>query len=347
MIFDFIDGMKKIVRGNDLTLRIPVRKMVDGKAVRFALPACTDLEVSVVNAYRRTALEFVVEAEDDSMIDARLKTSAMGLGCYALEVKGKLFGNWWRSNEYEQFRLVDNNASADTAFDGEVIEGEDSVEMDTAIVFMPPTAEMEALLKEAEGAMNRIDTAVEKAENAAGEIDAAVKKTENIDIDLANGEADKSLLRITRPDGGKKDFELMQLKGDKGDKGDRGEKGEQGDKLTYGDLTAEEIAALQKPATEAAARADAAAEEIGGYRQQTDAKVAELEKTVKEVALTGGASTAHAVSYDNSGSGLSAISVQGAIDELAAKPKLEQMTQADYEALEEKDDNTYYMCTEG
>lgn len=338
MIFDFIDGMKKIVRGNDLTLRIPVRKMVDGEAVRFALPACTDLEVSVVNAYRRTALEFVVEAEDDSMIDARLKTSAMGLGCYALEVKGKLFGNWWRSNEYEQFRLVDNNASADTAFDGEVIEGEDSVEMDTAIVFMPPTAEMEALLKEAEGAMNRIDTAVEKAENAAGEIDAAVKKTENIDIDLTDGEADKSLLRITRPDGGKKDFELMQLKGDKGEKGD---------KLTYGDLTAEEIAALQKPATEAAARADAAVAEIGGYRQQTDAKVAELEKTVKEVALTGGASTAHAVSYDNSGSGLSATSAQGAIDELAAKPKLEQMTQADYEALEEKDDNTYYMCTEG
>lgn len=219
--------MKKIVRGNDLTLRIPVRKMVDGEAVKFALPACTDLEVSVVNAYRRTALEFVVEAVDDSVIDARLKTSAMGLGCYALEVKGKLFGNWWRSNEYEQFRLVDNNASADTEFDGEIVEGEDSVEMDTAIVFMPPTAEMSELVREA---------------------NAAIEKAEKVDIDLTSGEGDNSVVRIVRSNGEQKEFDLMQLKGEKGDK------------LTFADLTEEDVATLQQPALDAASSASSAAE---------------------------------------------------------------------------------------
>lgn len=34
--------MKKIVKGNDFTLRIPVMKMVEGEAQAFPLPACTD-----------------------------------------------------------------------------------------------------------------------------------------------------------------------------------------------------------------------------------------------------------------------------------------------------------------
>ena len=39
--------MKKIVKGNDFTLKIPVMKMVDGTAKAFPLPACTDIVVQV------------------------------------------------------------------------------------------------------------------------------------------------------------------------------------------------------------------------------------------------------------------------------------------------------------
>ena len=35
--------MKKIVKGNDFTLRIPVMKMVEGKPQAFPLPAYTTL----------------------------------------------------------------------------------------------------------------------------------------------------------------------------------------------------------------------------------------------------------------------------------------------------------------
>ena len=45
--------MKKIVRGNDFTLRVPVRKIVNGEKERFPLPACEEIEVNLVNAFRR------------------------------------------------------------------------------------------------------------------------------------------------------------------------------------------------------------------------------------------------------------------------------------------------------
>ena len=44
--------MKKIVRGNDFTLRVPVRKIVGGEAEKFPLPACEEIEVNLVNAFR-------------------------------------------------------------------------------------------------------------------------------------------------------------------------------------------------------------------------------------------------------------------------------------------------------
>lgn len=67
-------------------------------------------------------------------------------------------------------------------------------------------------------------------------------------------------MNITRPSGEKKEFDLMQLKGDKGDqgikgdkgeqgvKGDKGERGEKGDKgnaFTFADFTPEELASLK------------------------------------------------------------------------------------------------------
>lgn len=44
--------MKKIVRGNDFTLRVPVRRIVNGEKQRFPLPACEEIEVNLVNAFR-------------------------------------------------------------------------------------------------------------------------------------------------------------------------------------------------------------------------------------------------------------------------------------------------------
>ena len=129
--------MKKIVRGNDFMLRVPVRRIVNGEKERFPLPACEEIEVNLVNAFRRRKMEYTIGVEDDSLLEMSVHSSEMALGAYALEVKGKLFGCSWRSNEYEQIMLVDNNASGDTEF-GETDEGEDSVEMDTAIVVLAP-----------------------------------------------------------------------------------------------------------------------------------------------------------------------------------------------------------------
>lgn len=145
--------MKKIVRGNDFTLRIPVRKIINGEQVAFPLPACTDIVVNIVNQYRRVALSYTIDTAEDNIINARVEGDAVSVGAYALKVRGKIFGNDWRSKEYEQFAIVDNNASGDTAFNGELIEGEDSVEMNTALVILPPTAELTQLITDANAAL--------------------------------------------------------------------------------------------------------------------------------------------------------------------------------------------------
>lgn len=159
--------MKKIVRGNDFTLRIPVKKIVNGEQVAFPLPACTDIVVNIVNQYRRVNLAYSIDTAEDNIINARVEGDAVSVGTYALEVRGKIFGNDWRSKEYEQFQIVDNNASGDTAFNGELIEGEDSVEMNTALVILPPTAELTQLINDA-------NTAVETAKQT----DATLKANE-------------------------------------------------------------------------------------------------------------------------------------------------------------------------
>lgn len=148
--------MKKIVRGNDFTLRIPVCKMVNGEQVAFPLPACTDIQVNIVNQYRRVSLAYSIDTTEDNIILARVEGDAVSVGTYALEVRGKIFGNDWRSKEYEQFCIVDNNASGDTVFNGELIEGEDSVEMNTALVILPPTAELTQLITDANTALETV-----------------------------------------------------------------------------------------------------------------------------------------------------------------------------------------------
>lgn len=178
--------MKKIVRGNDFTLRIPVRKMVNGEQVAFPLPACIDIQVNIVNQYRRVSLAYSIDTAEDNIILARVEGDAVSVGTYALEVRGKIFGNDWRSKEYEQFAIVDNNASGDTAFNGELIEGEDSVEMNTALVILPPTAELTQLI-------NDTNTALETAKRT----DATLKTNESERISAEQQRVSAEALRAS------------------------------------------------------------------------------------------------------------------------------------------------------
>lgn len=163
--------MKRIVRGNDFTMRIPVVKIVKGEKVAFPLPGCTDIVVRLCSAYRRLELAYTIDAKEDNVIVARVEGDRIPLGTYALEVRGKIFGNDWRSNEYEQVAIVDRNADADTEL-GETDEGENSVEMDTAVVVLPPDRELEALVKEAQAqnkAMSELSDTIKVSEEGRAE----------------------------------------------------------------------------------------------------------------------------------------------------------------------------------
>lgn len=178
--------MKKIVRGNDFSMHIPVMKIVEGEKVAFPLPACTDITVNVVSVYKRTSLSFTIDAKEDNVLIARVEGDALSAGTYALEVRGKIFGNDWRSNEYEQFRIVENNASADTEFDSEVIDGEDSVEMDTAIVFLPPAMELGGLIGDVGNALNRVNDTISDVEERATETINSAKEAATLAESAAN-----------------------------------------------------------------------------------------------------------------------------------------------------------------
>ena len=93
-------------------------------------------------------------------------------------------------------------------------------------------------------AISELNKAVAKAEDTIEQTTTALNAAKNVDIDIAD-----TTLAVTRPSGERKEFDLMQLKGDKGDA------------FTYADFTPEEIKELQKPATEAATNADKKAEE--------------------------------------------------------------------------------------
>lgn len=161
--------MKRIVRGNDFKLRVPVMKIVDGAKVAFPLPGCTDIKVNIVNQYRRIALSYSIDVSEDNVLLARVEGDKVAVGTYALEVKGKIFGNDWRSNEYEQFQIVDNNASGDTVFEPQ--EGEDSVEMDTALVVLAPAVELGNLIKDAEKTIADTKEVLKDVETKMGDIE--------------------------------------------------------------------------------------------------------------------------------------------------------------------------------
>lgn len=159
--------MKRIVRGNDFTLRIPVKKIVNGEHVSFPLTDCTDITVRIVSQYKRTALHYTIDKESNDVLLADVDGTTLSLGTYALEVTGKFEDANWRSYEYEQFAIVDNNASSDTIFKGGTTDGDTNIEdgnggntdkgcmdvkiegfaVDTALVVLPPVSSRATIIE--------------------------------------------------------------------------------------------------------------------------------------------------------------------------------------------------------
>lgn len=226
--------MKKIVLGNDFNLIIPVSRKVHtstGDVIQDfnLLPACTDLQVNLVNFNETISLSCSVDVEHTSRLIANVDSSKLNIGNYALEVKGKIYGNAWRSNEYEQIAFVNNNASADEVFDGEIIEGESSVEVDHVFIFFNPTTELGNLIDQASEVIGEANTALDTMKKATEEAN-------KIDIDLQ-----ESNLEITRRTGEKKTFDLETLRGEQGPQGDpgiQGPKGDPGDTVSISKVTA-------------------------------------------------------------------------------------------------------------
>lgn len=187
--------MKKIVRGNDFTLRIPVKKIVNGEQVSFPLTDCTDIAVHVVSKYKRTALPYTIDKESNDVLFADVDGTTLSLGTYALEVTGVLEGANWRSYEYEQFAIVDNNASSDTVFEGGTTEGDTNIEgdnggnankgcmdvkiegfaVDTALVVLPPVSARATIIE----LIANADAAIA----AVRETEAAVKASEDVRVE--------------------------------------------------------------------------------------------------------------------------------------------------------------------
>lgn len=77
----------------------------------------------------------------------------------------------------------------------------------------------------------------------------------------------------------------------------------------------------------------------------------QLNDAVKSISVTGGASTASAVTFDNTSSGMTAVTIQGAIEELKTaidelKASHIVLTEDEYEALQSKDKDKIYMTYE-
>ncbi len=186
--------MKKIVRGNDFTLRIPVKKIVNGEQVSFPLTDCTDIAVHVVSQYKRTALPYTIDKESNDVLLADVDGTTLSLGTYALEVTGVLEGANWRSYEYEQFAIVDNNASSDTVFEDNTADGNniedgngdnankgcmdvkmEGFAVDTALVVLPPISSRATIIE----LIANADAAIA----AVRETEAAVKASEDVRVE--------------------------------------------------------------------------------------------------------------------------------------------------------------------
>ena len=187
--------MKKIVRGNDFTLRIPVKKIVNGEQVSFPLTDCTDIAVHIVSKYKRTALPYTIDKESNDVLLADVDGTALSLGTYALEVTGVSEGVNWRSYEYEQFAIVDNNASSDTVFEDNTADNNTNIEdgngdnankgcmdvkiegfaVDAALVVLPPVSSRATIIE----LIANADAAIA----AVRETEATVKASEDVRVE--------------------------------------------------------------------------------------------------------------------------------------------------------------------
>ena len=156
--------MKHITKGNDFQMRIPVVRIYNGERIPMPLPACTDIIVNICSSYRRISLAYSIDVAEDNVILAKVEGDQLYVGKYALEVKGKIGGVDWRSNEYEQIAIVDNNASADTSF-GVTEEGENSLLMDTAVAILAPDTGLYDKVLAAEEAREAAETKRHAAES--------------------------------------------------------------------------------------------------------------------------------------------------------------------------------------
>lgn len=121
---------KRIVKGNDFYIHIPMRKFVDGTREPFSLSSCRGVTVSLVSAYRCYVLDRTISKTDDSVIIARVEGDKIPCGVYAVEVRGKLNGDDWRSFEYDKIEIVHNNEKACMDL-GELYCDAPCIEMDT------------------------------------------------------------------------------------------------------------------------------------------------------------------------------------------------------------------------
>lgn len=170
--------MKHITKGNDFMMRIPVVRIYNGERIPMPLPACTDVIVNICSPYRRISLAYSIDVAQDNVILAKVEGDQLYVGRYALEVKGKIGGTDWRSNEYEQIAIVDNNASADTSFDV-TEEGEDSLLMDTAVAILAPDTGLYDKVLTAEEAREVAESA--RAENESERIAKEQERKTNED----------------------------------------------------------------------------------------------------------------------------------------------------------------------
>ena len=80
--------------------------------------------------------------------------------------------------------------------------------------------------------------------------------------------------------------------------------------------------------------------------QQIGEKTHQLEDYIKNIAITGGASTAAAVTFDNAASGMTAVTAQAAIDELSSKIS-EERTRVDSELEKKQPKGDYAQIVNG
>ena len=277
--------MKKIVKGNDFALKIPVMKMVEGQLQAFPLPACTDVVVQVCNQFRRIPLVFSIDVKEDNVILARVEGDKMSLGTYAIEVRGKIFGNDWRSNEYPQFSIVAKNADADTEF-GETDEGDNSVEMDTAMVILPPTVELSDLIDKTNQALK--DS--EATNTTLNENEKARKEAEEQRVDAENERVKAEQTRETAEDARMKaEVSRVDAESDRVRAEDARTKIEierQANELTRKDNETKRVAAESERAKAEEARVDSEDNRVYAEFKRADAEVqrenAESERVIAE-----------------------------------------------------------------